>query len=83
MEFLESYEKMIQEAYIELECSLKYKLKAIKECQTQLCEYEKKNKGNHEHIEYKIKMMDLDKINKEVNVSNCESLESCSSADAH
>lgn len=34
-EFLESYEKMIQEAYIELEASLKFKLLAIKQCQDQ------------------------------------------------
>ena len=32
MEFLESYETMIQEAYVELEVSLKYKLLAIKKC---------------------------------------------------
>jgi hypothetical protein len=31
-EFLEAYEKMIQEAYIELEITLKCKLKAIKDC---------------------------------------------------
>jgi len=63
MEFLEAYEKMIQEAYIELECSLKYKLKAIKECQEQLLEYEQCHNGSHEHVEYNVVMKDLDQIN--------------------
>lgn len=40
MEFLEAYEKMIQEAYIELEYAQKYKLKSIKKFSKQLVERE-------------------------------------------
>ena len=35
IEFLETYEMMIQESYVVLEQSIKYKLKAMRECERQ------------------------------------------------
>ena len=60
MEFLESYEKMIQESYIVLEQSIKYKLKAIKECNTQL------GSNRNFDAEFQIKPIDLNLIIKNI-----------------
>ena len=74
MEFLEVYEKMIQDGYVVLECSLKYKLKAIKECQNQQIDYEKDHgQTNHQALEYKVEIKDIDAIVDEVSISECDS----------